>query len=175
MLIEKELHNQLFHPTGISIPELTASNLELFFLATTGPLAMPANSFAGIALYNPADSNKQVHIARIIDGATPNTSFTLIRNGTFTGGTLMPSYNANFGSTHSSGVMIKMISQSSDPFAGALPFSTFIQSSGSIVIDLNGRIILPPNSSLGIRIANNTPQPNLVGVTISWWEQSAPK
>jgi hypothetical protein len=175
LLIEKELHNLLYHPTGISSPEHNASNLDLYFLATSGPLTMPANSFAGIELHNPIGSNKQVHIAQIIDGATPNTSFTLIRNGTFAGGTLIPSYNANFSSSHSSGLTVKMISQSSDPFSGALPFLTFIQSSGSIVIDLNGRIILPPNSSLGIRIANNTPQPNLVGVTISWWEQKVLK
>lgn len=173
MSIEKKLYKRLYDPTGVSPAELNASSLGLFFFATSGPMTLPANSFAGIELNNPTGSNKQVHIARIIDGATLSTSFTLIKNGTFAGGTLLPSYNANFGSSQSSGVTVKMISQSSDPFSNASPFSTTIQSTGSIMNDLNGRIILPPNTSLGIRIVNNTPQPNLVGITISWWEQKA--
>jgi hypothetical protein len=161
--IEKDLHNL----------EHNGDKLGLYFFATSGPLSLSANSFMGIELHNPAGSDKQVYIAQIIDVATTNTSFTLIRNGTFEGGTLIPSYNANFGSSHSSGVTVKMISQSSDPFTEALPFSTVIQPSNSIMIDFDGRIILPPNSSLGIRVASNSPQPNLVGFTICWWEHKA--
>lgn len=158
MSIFKALKDLLFPTTGL-------------FMASSGPSAIPGNHFFGIYLNNPSGSKKQIYISRMITGANSNISITLIRNGTFAGGTPLIPYNANFGSSKAPAATVNVISQATDPFAGSTPFSTVIQSNGSIVIDDNGRIILPPNSSLGIRILNNTPQPNLLSATISWWEQ----
>ncbi|RCW49524.1 hypothetical protein [Paenibacillus prosopidis] len=158
MSIFKYLKDLLFPTTGL-------------FMVSSGPSAIPGNHFFGIYLNNPSGSKKQIYISRIIAGGNSNVSITLIRNGTFAGGTPLIPYNANFGSAKTPAATVKLITQSTDPFAGSAPFSTVIQSDGSIVIDDNGRATLPPNSSLGIRIENNTPQPNLLSATISWWEQ----
>jgi hypothetical protein len=142
-----------------------------YYLVSSGPVTLPGNSFLGIELHNPSGSNKQVLITQMINGAIPSTSFTLIRNGSFAGGTPLTPYNADFGSSKTSSATVKVLSLPSDPFAGAPPLSTVLQSSGSIDLDFNDQIVLPPSSSLGIRIANNLPQPSLMAVTIGWREQ----
>jgi hypothetical protein len=172
MTNDKELERRLLHPTGVSSLETSASGLGLLFSASTGPLALSGNNYLGLELSNPSGSDKEIYVAQIIKGAVPSTSFTLIRNGTFAGGALLTPFNSNFGSSNVPEAKLKAISQGTDPFSGAASMSTIIQSSGSILNDLGGRIILPPGTSLGIRAVNNTTQPNLLAVTICWWEQT---
>ncbi|TYP79879.1 hypothetical protein [Paenibacillus methanolicus] len=167
---DKEPQSRLPQLIANPVAEYTASNLGLLFEATSGPITMPGNSYIGIMLRNPSASEKRVYLSRILYGAVANTSFSLIQNGKFAGGDPLTPYNANFGADADSGAKLKLIMQGSDPFEGDEPFSTVIPSGGSLVEELNGRLILPPKSSLGVRIANNTAQPSLVSLSISWWE-----
>ncbi|MFC4100280.1 hypothetical protein [Paenibacillus xanthanilyticus] len=167
---DKEPQSRLPQLIANPITELTASHFGLLYEATSGPITMTGNSYLGIMLRNPSASERCVYLSRILYGAVANTSFTLIRNGKFAGGDPLTPYNANFGADADSEAKLKLIAQASDPFEEDEPFSTVIPSGGSLVEDWNGRIILPPKSSLGVRIANNTAQPSLVALTISWWE-----
>jgi hypothetical protein len=152
-------------------PVSGASKRGNYYEVTSGPVTIPGNNFLGIELSNPGSSDMEIYIARIIDAAVPSTTFTLYRNGTFEGGTPLIPFNGNFGSSNQPAAEVKIIVRSADPFAGAIPFSTTILTGESLPMDFNGRIILPPGTSLGIRAANNTPQPNLAAVTVGWWEE----
>ncbi|WP_096199097.1 hypothetical protein [Bacillus sp. FJAT-45350] len=153
---------ELEHPTVVVPIEELATENGLLFAGSTGAISVPANGFLTLQLTNPAGAARVLVFSRLSGGATVNTRISILRNGTFTAaGTTITPRNTNFSSPDNSVWTAKFISQASDPTVG-----------GVFVIEYSGRIRINPNTTMLVRMANNTNKTNLLSLNFSYWQES---
>ncbi|MDF2927213.1 MAG: hypothetical protein K0R57_6127 [Paenibacillaceae bacterium] len=135
----------------------------LYAANTSGSITAAQNLLLQVT--NPGGSGRTMYISRIagsisISGAT----LTVSRGGTFSGSAVTP-VNYNFGS----GSVSSMTSQRLAGTLGGSPATLIasILSAGQFSSDYNGRIIVPPGSTISVAIGLGAAT---ASANISWWE-----
>jgi hypothetical protein len=172
-----EVVNTIEEPVVIGEPVAAAAQEGYMFFVTTQSQGLANNASIFLQLTNPANSGRTIHIARIAGTAFTgiSTAISYYRNGTFPqAGTALTPVNGNFGTAISSVATVKFINTAGDPVVGGAIFQYLIQPSagGVIVTDYDGRIVMPPSTSLVIRLLNLQGANNAVAVNLSYWETS---
>ena len=125
--------------------------------AASNPLALQVS--------NPAGSGRTMYVSRLVaSSATQAATVNLLRNATVSGTALTP-VNYNFGLT---GGSVMTAASASSSTGSPATLMTMIITAGATVIDLTGRIVVPPGNSLTVSAAatgNNT-----LSASLSWWE-----
>ncbi|MEK5026117.1 hypothetical protein [Paenibacillus sp. FSL M7-1046] len=152
--------NTYVTPGVASFPEADAAQSGLFFAI---PFASIVTTAAPLVLqvFNPAGSGRTAYISRVTAStATSPVTLTLLRNATVGGATITP-VNFNFGSAVASVMTART--------ATAAPLTSLLLAAGPVIVELNGRIIVPPGNSLTITLTISTGSSAATG-GISWWE-----
>ncbi|MFL0574958.1 hypothetical protein ACH0BK_28715 [Priestia megaterium] len=170
---EVEVINTFEDPvvTEESHPRAAVAGQAYFLTSQRQSLANNASLFLQIT--NPVGSGRVLHIGRIVVTSNSNLIITLNRNGSFAAaGTSITPVNANFASTNTSVATVKFVNQVADPTVGGAIFADLIQpaAGGSVPFEYNGRIIMPPGTTLLVRELNNSGGNNIVSLNISFWE-----
>jgi len=50
--------------------------------------------------------------------------------------------------------------------------SSLLQTGGAVVVNYNGSWVMPSNTTLVMRLINNTNQINPLSVGLQWWEET---
>lgn len=153
-------------PAIDSFPESDAALSGLLFAV---PFASTVTAAAPLVLQvsNPAGSGRTAYISRIAAStAASAVTLTLLRNATVAGSTTTP-VNFNFGSAATS-AMIARTAAAAPTGSPATLMSVYL-APGPFIGEFNGRIIVPPGSSLTITITISTGSSAATG-NISWWE-----
>jgi len=166
--------NPVSQPVTVNDPGAAAAIDGKFFAVSTGSQTVAANGFLVVQGTVPINVGKTIYITRISGGATVNTTIDFFLNANFaTTGTSVTPANTNAGSVNTSVVTAKFLSQATDPTTGGVQISSIIQIGGPVVIDINGRYIIPSSTSVRtfyLRLANNANETNLLSININWWE-----
>lgn len=162
-------------PAVVSSPAVKAALDGTFCMSSTGSQTVAANQFLLVQHTVPANVNKTIYIQRVSGGAITNTTIDIMYNATFAAtGTAFTPINSNLGKSTSSVVTGKFLSSSApDPTTGGTRVNSIIQTGGPVVIDYDGRLVIPSTTSqrtFYIRLANNTNQANTLAINVSWWE-----
>ena len=143
------------------------------YSVTTATQTVASNGFLDVQISNPTGSGKSLHIVGVTGGATTNTTIDLVKNGTFAAaGTTLTPRNINFGFSDSSIATVKWITQATDPTTGGVLVSSLIQIGGAVVVNYNGSWVMPSNTTLVMRLVNNTNQSNPLSIGLQWWEET---
>lgn len=145
-----------------------------FFTITTGSQSVTTmNNVLVVQMTIPANSNKTVYIQRVSGGATANTVIDILYNATFAAaGTSQTPVNTNQGSSKTSVVSAKFTT-GTDPTTGGTLVNSIIQTGGPVVIDYDGRLIIPSTTTdrtFYVRLINTSGGTNSLSVNISYWE-----
>ncbi|WP_340025648.1 hypothetical protein MHI24_10855 [Paenibacillus sp. FSL K6-1096] len=149
-----------------SLPEAGAAMSGLLFgipfastVTTSAPLV--------IQVSNPGGSGRTLYISRVIGSSgTASVTLTLLRNATV-GGSVVTPLNYNFGSAVTSVAVARTAAAA--PTGSPATLMSMLLPIGPVIIDLDGRIILPPGNSLTITITIASGSSAATG-NISWWE-----
>lgn len=149
-----------------SSPEAGAAMSGLLFgipfastVTTSAPLVMQVS--------NPAGSGRTLYISRVIGSTgTASVTLTLLRNATV-GGSVITPLNYNFGSAAASVAVARTATAAPTGSPGTV--MSMLLAIGPVIIDLDGRIVLPPGNSLTLTITIASGSTAATG-TISWWE-----
>lgn len=158
--------NTYIAPGIDTLPEAGAAMSGLLFgfsfaatVGTAAPLVMQVS--------NPAGSGRTVYISRVIaSSATAAVSLTLLRNATVTGTTATP-VNYNFGSAVTSITTARTAVVA--PTGSPATVKSMLLAIGPVIVDIDGRIIVPPGNSLTLTITISSGTTAATG-NISWWE-----
>lgn len=160
--------------TVISPQEAAAALDGNFYNISTGSLSVAANGFLTVQLTIPINSNRTIYIARVSGGAITNTTIDIFFNATFAAaGTALTPVNTNTSSSNTSVVTGKYLTGAADPTTGGTRLASIIQTGGPVLVDYDGRIIIPATTTTRtfyIRLANNTNQVNLLSINVGYWE-----
>ncbi|PZD92984.1 hypothetical protein DNH61_25640 [Paenibacillus sambharensis] len=169
-----KVFNEFTDPLAIVDPPLQASQDGAFFTVSTGPVSVAANGFLALQLIVPANVSRTVYIARFLGGSSVNTTIDFFFNATFAAtGTTLAVVNGNAGISRASNTSSRFITQTTDPTTGGARLNSIIQPGGPLVVELDGRFIVPSGPAARtfyVRMANNTNQTNLLAANISFWE-----
>ncbi|MEK3682840.1 hypothetical protein GC101_28740 [Paenibacillus sp. LMG 31459] len=158
--------NTYIAPGIDTLPEAGAAMSGLLFgfsfastVTTAAPLVMQVS--------NPGGSGRTVYISRVIASTgTAAVTLTLLRNATV-GGSIVTPVNYNFGSAVTSVTTARTATAA--PTGSPATLMSLLLATGPVILDLDGRIILPPGSSLTISITIASGSTAATG-NISWWE-----
>ncbi|AIQ54710.1 hypothetical protein [Paenibacillus sp. FSL R7-0331] len=158
--------NTYIAPAIDSSPESDAAISGLLFaipftstVTTAAPLV--------IQLFNPVGSGRTAYISRVTaSSATAAVTLSLLRNATVTGTTGTP-VNFNFGSSVTS-VMTARTSTAA-PTGSPANLASLLLAAGPVLVDFNGRIVVPSGSSLTVSITIASGSTAATG-SINWWE-----
>lgn len=167
-----EIINTIDNPVVTTIAPAAAATAErLYFSTTQNQTVINAGSLF-LQITNPAGSGRNLHIARILGTANTNTVITLNRNGLIPVGIVLTPINANFGSVETSVATIHFLNQVADPTVGGTIFQHYFQpvTGGFVVPEYDGRIVMPPGTTLVIRLLNNQAGNNQLSLSIGFWE-----
>ncbi|WP_110113173.1 hypothetical protein [Bacillus sp. CGMCC 1.16541] len=168
------MNSTVTSPTVVTPVAQMAAMEGNFYSVTTGRESVAANGFLSIQLTMPANSNRTIYVQTVFGGATTNTTVDLLFNATFAAaGTAITPVNTNSGSTNTSAIVGKYISQATDPTTGGTLFSSIIQTGGTVTEIYDGAVVVPSTTSdrtLYTRLTNNTNQVNILAITITYWE-----
>lgn len=162
-------------PAVVSSPSVKAALDGTYFISSAGSQTVAANQFLLVQHTVPANTNRTIYIQRVSGGAITNTTIDILYNATFAAaGTSIAPINSNLGSSNSSVVTAKFLSSSApDPTIGGTRINSIIQTGGPVVVDYEGRLVIPSTTSARtfyIRLANNTNQSNILSINVAWWE-----
>lgn len=136
------------------------------FIVNTGTRMVSKYGFLVLQLTNPAESGRILRLKQAVGGGEQMMMLDILGNASFAGGNALTPFNTNLGSGITSAATVKWITanQNEDPTTGGDLLWTYIINSpdkgGSREIDLNGLVIMPPNSTLVVRVFNDTPKSN---------------
>lgn len=159
-----EQMNTYINPGIESVQEWDAAVNGLLFIANTSG-AITASQNLLLQVTNPGGSGKTMYISRIAGSITiSGATMSVIRAGTFTGTVVTP-VNYNFGSAAAS----SMTSQRTAGTVSGSPVTLFsnVLAAGPFSSDFNGRIIVPPGSSIMVSVGLGAAT---ASANISWWE-----
>ncbi|AIQ20347.1 hypothetical protein H70357_29300 [Paenibacillus sp. FSL H7-0357] len=158
--------NTYVTPGVASFPEADAALSGLFFAI---PFASTVTTAAPLVLqvFNPAGSGRTAYISRVTAStATSPVTLTLLRNATVGGAAITP-VNFNFGSAVASVMTARTATAA--PSGSPATLTSLLLAAGPVIVELNGRIIVPPGNSLTITLTISTGSSAATG-GISWWE-----
>lgn len=164
-LYTEQVNNYTAPGVGSS-PEADAAMSGLLFGV---PFASTVTTAAPLVLQvsNPAGSGRTAYISRVTAStATSPVTLTLLRNAAVSGTAVTP-VNFNFGSTLAS-VMTSRTAAAAPTGSPAI-LTSLLLASGPVILELNGRIIVPSGSSLTAVITISSGSSASTG-SISWWE-----
>ncbi|CAM4458268.1 hypothetical protein [Paenibacillus typhae] len=158
--------NTYIAPAIDSLPEADAAISGLLFaipfastVTTSAPLV--------IQLFNPADRGRTAYVSRVTaSSATAAVTLTLLRNATVTGSIGTP-VNFNFGSSVTSVMTARTATAA--PTGSPDTLASLLLAAGPLIVDYNGRIIVPPGSSLTLSVTIASGSSAATG-SINWWE-----
>lgn len=158
--------NTYIAPAIDSFPESDAALSGLLFSI---PFASTVTTAAPLVLQvsNPAGSGRTAYISRVAasTAASPVT-LTLLRNAVVSGSAVTP-VNFNFGSAVTS-VMTSRTATAA-PTGGPATLVSLFLAPGPVIVEYNGRIIVPPGNSLTLSITIASGSSAATG-NINWWE-----
>ncbi|WP_088833691.1 hypothetical protein [Paenibacillus tyrfis] len=133
-----------FSAPGIdSSPEGGAAMSGILFSANFSS-SITAAQDAILQVSNPANSGKTMYVSRIAGSSSiSGTTVNVLKNATVAGSAVTP-VNLNFGSTTASVMTVQSLAGT----MGGTPVTilTLILAAGSFVLELGGRIVVPPGN-----------------------------
>ncbi|WNS43222.1 hypothetical protein [Paenibacillus sp. MMS20-IR301] len=157
--------NTYVAPAIDTLPEAGAAMSGLLFGV---PFAATVTAAAPLVLQvaNPGGSGRTVYISRVVGstGAAAVT-LTLLRNATVGGSTTAP-VNYNFGSAVTSVTTARTAAAA--PTGSPATIMSMLLAIGPVILDFDGRIIVPPGNSLTLTITASSS--TAATGNISWWE-----
>ncbi|MEK3791417.1 hypothetical protein MKX42_06750 [Paenibacillus sp. FSL R7-0204] len=158
--------NTYIAPGIDTLPEAGAAMSGLLFgipfastVGTSTPLVMQ--------VANPGGSGRTLYISRIIASTgTASVTLTLLRNATV-GGMAVTPVNYNFGSAVTSVSTARTATAA--PTGSPATLMSMLLAIGPVILNMDGRIILPPGNSLTISVTIASGSTAATG-NISWWE-----
>lgn len=158
--------NTYIAPGIDTLPEAGAAMSGLLFgipfastITTSAPLVMQVS--------NPGGSGRTVYISRVIASTgTASVTLTLLRNATL-GGSVITPLNYNFGSAVTSVAAARTATAA--PTGSPATLMSMLLATGPVIVDFDGRIILPPGNSLTVSVTIASGSTAATG-NISWWE-----
>ncbi|WP_151737173.1 hypothetical protein [Paenibacillus tengchongensis] len=158
--------NTYISPAIDNSPEADAALAGLLFSA---PFASTVTTAAPlvIQLSNPAGSGRTAYVSRVTgSSAASAVTLSLLRNATVTGATTAP-VNFNFGSATASVMTVRTATAA--PTGSPATLIALLLAPGPTIVDLNGRIIVPPGSSVTLTMTIASGSSAATG-SINWWE-----
>lgn len=149
-----------------TLPEAGAAMSGLLFGI---PFAATVTSSAPLVMQvsNPGGSGRTVYISRVIASTgTASVTLTLLRNATV-GGSVITPLNYNFGSAVTSAAAARTATAA--PTGSPATLMSMLLAIGPVILDFDGRIILPPGNSLTLSVTIASGSTAATG-NISWWE-----
>ncbi|MBW4080917.1 hypothetical protein [Paenibacillus sp. S150] len=158
--------NTYLAPGIDTLPEAGAAQSGLLF-AVPFTSTVTASAPLVLQISNPAGSGRTVYISRVTaSSAAAGVTLALLRNATVSGSTVTP-VNFNFSSSVTSVMTAR--SSTAAPTGSPGTLMSLLLSTGPVIINLNGRIIVPPGNSLTLSLT--VASGSIAGTGgISWWE-----
>lgn len=154
-----------FSTPGIdSSPEGGAAMAGILFAANFSSSITAAQN-AILQVSNPSNSGKTMYVSRIAGSSSiAGTTVNVLKNATVAGSAVTP-VNLNFGST----TVSVMTAQSLAGTVSGSPVAilTLVLSAGSFVLELGGRIVVPPENSITVSVGLGSAT---ASANINWWE-----
>ncbi|WP_150268974.1 hypothetical protein [Paenibacillus tepidiphilus] len=158
--------NTYISPAIDNFPEADAALAGLLFSA---PFASTVTTAAPLVIQvaNPGGSGRTAYVSRVTgSSAASAVTLTVLRNATVTGATIAP-VNFNFGSVNASVMTVRTSTAAPTGSPGTL--ASLLLAAGPVVVDFNGRIVVPPGSSVTLAITIASGSSAATG-SINWWE-----
>lgn len=142
-----------------------------FYSLTTGSQTVAAANFLVCQVTNPSNSGKFINVNDVLGSSTTPITVDVLRNATFAAaGTAITPRNTNFQFGDNSAMTGKFLVSVTDPTSGGNLLYSINQGNGGPLVDFNGRIIVPSNQTLYIRLPNTGSTSINLSLTVDWWE-----
>ena len=156
-------------------PAVHSSILGQYYLISTGSQSVTGQGhILALQINIPANINKTVFIDKITGGSISHTTIDVLYNASFAApGTSILPVNVNLGSSNTSLVTGKFFT-GADPSVGGTIIKCIIQTGGSLIIEYDGRLIIPSstsNQTILIRLINTSNQTNNLSINLGYWEE----
>lgn len=142
---------------------------------TTGVQNVAAKSFLLVQMTNPANSGKTIFIHKLSGGTSGSITIDVFRNAAFApAGTPLLPRNRNWHCSDNSVIQAEFLNITTDPTTEGALLKTMIQKADPIEEIFAGSFQIPDHpaaQNFYLRLTNNTDQPILLAVNVSWWEE----
>lgn len=164
-------------PGILTVNNITQSQslMGCFYAIDTGSCSVPAGQCLLLQLTNPSGSAKRLDFQQVTGGSAAymsgsNITLDVLKNASFPeNGIALTPVNTNFGFADASLVLAKYVVRATPDVGGSL-LLTYLIAGRSEKGDL-GFVVMPPDSSMVIRLINTDNRENTCVITTCWSEE----
>ncbi|MEH6892288.1 hypothetical protein V7024_22000 [Bacillus sp. JJ864] len=158
------LTNTYTAPAISSTPEGDATKSQIVYTLPFNTSVASSQNLL-IQVSNPSGSGKTMYVSRISGGTTAAATVNIYSGGTISGGSTPTPVNTYIGSSNTS----VMTTKTNTGTLGGSPQTilSLLVTAGLFSIDINGGIIVPPNTTLTATVGTGS---LTASANIMWWE-----